>query len=430
MNKKTHLFTELIQRDMHPSLGVTEPGAIAFAVAKAKEFVAGEVMHIQIDLNSGMYKNAFTCGIPKTEHIGFNWASALGYTAGNADLGLEALNAIDMRAIAAAQELIDRDIIDVSMTEITSEIFIRATVQTDTDKCSVTITHFHTNITSIVLNGKELYIKELNHAQDSDSIPEIHRHSFSELLQYACSVPLDEISFIQDAFLMNLSLLEEGLSSQRTVIAHYLLKKNHLMLISDDILASAQLLCAGAIESRVLGIGKPAMSITGSGSHGIIATMPLYALAQCMGLSRESLFRSAALSILITQYIKEYSGKLSAMCGCGVAAGTGMACALTMLRGGSGKQIEATLCNMSLSITGMICDGGNHGCALKAVAATDIAFRASDLALSGVELSSKHGIVGYTPEETMRNIGHISSPGMFETERAILDVFREKLFGE
>ena len=116
--------------------------------------------------------------------------------------------------------------------------------------------------------------------------------------------------------------------------------------------------------------------------------------------------------MLVTQYIKEYSGRLSAMCGCGVAAGTGMACGLCMLRGGSLSQISMTLRNMALSITGMICDGGNQGCAMKGMVAVDAAFRSVDMAMQNVCIDAIHGINGRTPEDTMRNMGRIASPGM------------------
>lgn len=411
---------------MQPALGVTEPGAIAFAVATAKRYISGKLLGIRLELNSGMYKNAFTCGIPGTEHTGFLWAAALGYTAGDASLGLEALRALDASGITAAQELIDCGKIEAVMAEITPNIFICITVRTECDECCITIEDSHTNITSVLLNGKECFAKEYSTVLGDSSVSEIHRHSFSEIIQYVSSVPIEEISFIRTAFSMNLSLLQAGLMNDRAAIARHLFNKNGQKLLSDDKLLSAQLLCAGAIEARVLGIDKPAMSITGSGSHGIIATMPLYAIAHGTSSGEEKLLRSAALSVLITQYIKEYSGKLSAMCGCGVAAGSGMACALTMLKGGNVRQIEATLRNMALSITGMICDGGNHGCALKAITATDAAFRASELALSGIELSGEHGISGYTPEETMRYMGYISSPGMLKTECAIIDILQQK----
>ena len=320
----------------------------------------------------------------------------------------------------------DAGAVTAEMTGIDSEIYIRADVKTELDVCSVTIRHTHTNIVSIVLNGEELLKPVHETRAEEAAAPEIHGFSFEALVSYAKTVPIEEISFLREAFSMNLALLEEGLRDARTVVAHHLFEKNGKTLLSSDTWSTAQLLCAGAIEARVLGAGAPAMSITGSGSHGIIAVMPLYAAAKAEGYAEEALLRAAALSMLVTQYIKEYSGRLSAMCGCGVAAGTGMACGLCMLRGGSLSQISMTLRNMALSITGMICDGGNHGCALKAVAATDAAFRACELALCDVSPSAQHGIAGRTPEETMRDIGYISSPGMQETERAIVEIFAEK----
>ena len=407
-------LTRLIRNDCKPSLGVTEPGAIALAVAAAKELTRGTVRGIHLALNSGMYKNAFTCGIPGTREVGFLWAAALGAVAGKAEKELEALENIDEASVSAAKALLDAGAVTAEMTGIDSEIYIRADVKTELDVCSVTIRHTHTNIVSIVLNGEELLKPVHETRAEEAAAPEIHGFSFEALVSYAKTVPIEEISFLREAFSMNLALLEEGLRDARTVVAHHLFEKNGKTLLSSDTWSTAQLLCAGAIEARVLGAGAPAMSITGS------------AAAKAEGYAEEALLRAAALSMLVTQYIKEYSGRLSAMCGCGVAAGTGMACGLCMLRGGSLSQISMTLRNMALSITGMICDGGNHGCALKAVAATDAAFRACELALCDVSPSAQHGIAGRTPEETMRDIGYISSPGMQETERAIVEIFAEK----
>ena len=176
----------------------------------------------------------------------------------------------------------------------------------------------------------------------------------------------------------------------------------------------------------MLGLSRPAMSITGSGAHGIIATMPLYACQQVEELPEEMLLRAAALSYLITMYIKEYSGKLSAFCGCGIAAGTGMACGLTFMKGGDEKAIERVIRNMASGLTGMICDGGNHGCAMKGIVAVDAAFRAVDLALQGVSIEEIHGINGRTPEDTMRYMGLIASPGMTGTEKTIVEIMEQK----
>ena len=176
----------------------------------------------------------------------------------------------------------------------------------------------------------------------------------------------------------------------------------------------------------MLGLSRPAMSITGSGAHGIIATLPLYAAQRVNGYTEEQLLRATALSYLVCMYIKEYSGKLSAFCGCAIAAGTGMACGLAYLRGGTHKTLTLTIQNMASSITGMICDGGNHGCTMKGIVAVDAAYQSVGLALEGIAIEHVHGINGKMPEETMRNMGLIASPGMVKTEGVIVDIMKGK----
>ena len=170
------------------------------------------------------------------------------------------------------------------------------------------------------------------------------------------------------------------------------------------------------------------MSITGSGAHGIIATLPLFAYQQIHReeIAEDMLLRATALSFLITMYIKEYSGRLSAFCGCGIAAGTGMACGLCYLKGGKEEEISKVICNMASGITGMICDGGNQGCTMKGIVAVDAAFRAVELAMANAVIDSVHGINGKSPEETMRNMGQIASPGMSATEKTIVEIMQNK----
>ncbi len=216
------------------------------------------------------------------------------------------------------------------------------------------------------------------------------------------------------------------MKSDRTTFAHELKRQNDDKIISTDEKNTANLLCNAAIEARVIGLDKPAMSITGSGAHGIIAVMPLYAVYKIEDLSDEKLYRATMLSYLICTYIKEYSGKLSAFCGCAIAAGTGMACAIAYLKGGKEKELEYVVSNMASSITGMICDGGNQGCTMKGVVAVDAAFRSVNFAMNGVHIDKVHGINGDTPEDTMRNMGLIASPGMVGTEKTIVDIFENK----
>lgn len=421
-------LTRLIREDMRPALGVTEPGAIAYAVASAREQVQGEIRKVHVALNSGMYKNAYTCGIPNSSRYGSLYAAALGAVAADAGKGLQSLADITEEDDAKAAEMAEAGLVEVVLDHIGSEITIDARVETGQDSCTVRIRDSHTHIVSIEKNGVQIYMEEAGAGQNESEGAVIHRYSLDEIWKYVTEVPEEEIGFIREAFSMNMDLLEEGLASGRTVIAGRLLQENGGKMISEDPLKTAQLLCNGAIEARVLGFGRPAMSITGSGAHGIIATMPLYAWYRVnqVELKEEDLLRATALSYLITMYIKEYSGKLSAFCGCGIAAGTGMACALAYMRGADEPVIDAVIRNMASSLTGMICDGGNHGCAMKGIVAVDAAFRAADLALGGIGIESIHGINGRTPEDTMKYMGMIASPGMTGTEKTIVEIMEQK----
>ncbi len=490
-------LTKLIREDMKPALGVTEPGAVAFAAASAREHVQGEIRKVRVALNSGMYKNAFTCGIPNSSNYGNLYAAALGAVAADAGKGLESLADITPEDDRKAEEMVTEGLVEVVMDHIGSGITIDATVETKQDRCTVHIRDSHTHIVSIEKNGRRIYGDEAYPASGREyglpldpeqETPVIHRYSLGEILTYIREVPAEEIAFIRDAFSMNLKLLEEGIASGRAVIAKQLLKENGGVMISEDPLGTAQLLCSGAIEARVLGLGRPAMSITGSGAHGIIASMPLYAWYKVRGQKAEAsgrtgamteaaavqgrcaepekaldsiaagagpkesaaygrcagsekapvsageeakpedaaLLRATALSYLITMYIKEYSGRLSAFCGCGIAAGTGMACGLAFLQGADEAVIAAVIRNMASGLTGMICDGGNHGCAMKGIVAVDAAFRAVSMAKAGASIESIHGINGVTPEDTMRYMGMIASPGMVQTEKTIVEIMEEK----
>ena len=269
--------------------------------------------------------------------------------------------------------------ISVEMSVIASDIFIEATVHGVLEHVTVTIQHAHTNIIRIEKNGKILFQKEPEPLEMEESST-IHQYTLDALYQYAKTVDIEELRFIRKAYELNLDLFYEGIKSKKTTYAPYLLKQNDGKVISEDEQKTASLLCNAAIEARVLGLSKPAMSITDSGAHGIIAMMPLYAAYKVKEYSQETLLRATALSYLFCTYIKEYSGKLSAFC----------------------------------------------GCAMKGVVAVDAAYRSVDMAMNGVYIYDVHGINADTPEETMRNMGLIASPGMIGTEKTMMDILNGK----
>lgn len=421
-----HILTKIIKEDMKPALGVTEPGAIAFAVAKAKSYIQGNIEEVKVRLNSGIYKNAYTCGIPNSDQVGNIFAAALGVVAGKADRGLESLEDVTEEDNKKAQKLIDAGKVKIELNKISSDIFIEAEISALEEKAIVKIEGTHTNIVEIVVNGKTIFTKELEKEENKDEEIILHKYSVKDILEYVDNIDIAEIDFVMSAHDMNMVLFQEGLNSKKTTFVKQLWKMNGEKIFSESSLNTAQLLCNGAIEARVLGLNKPAMSITGSGAHGIITTLPVLAECRVKGLSDEKLIRATMLSYLICTYIKEYSGRLSAFCGCGIAGGTGAACAIGYLRGAGVEEITNIINNMAAGITGMICDGGNQGCTMKGIVAVDAAFRAVEMAMNNTYIFNIHGINGVTPEKTMMNMGKIASPGMIETEKVIVDIFKDK----
>ena len=196
-------LTRLIREDMKPALGVTEPGAIAFAVASAKKHTSGEVKHVKVALNSGMYKNAFTCGIPGSARFGNLYAAALGAVAANADKGLQSLEDITREDDEQAARMVEQGMVEAVLDHIGSEITIDAVVETEQDTCTVRIRGSHTNITEIEKNGVRIWSAEETargkvRGEEREEVPKIHKYTLQEIFTYIKKVPEEEIRFIQE----------------------------------------------------------------------------------------------------------------------------------------------------------------------------------------------------------------------------------------
>ncbi len=415
----------VIKNEMKPALGVTEIGAIALACSKARQAVGGELKKIKVTTDPGIFKNGYSCMIPGTPVMGNELAAILGVLAGEPDLGLEALRGVKEEDVAKARALRDEKIAEVGVEKGISGIMVDAKVTTDGGYGRVVIKGTHTNIVLVEVNGSVVYSSEKKEGEKEKGF-DITGLKVVDLKRFVDEVPFEDIKFVLDAVQMNKELGQEGRKKAGmgagVAISNLIEKKE----ITDDMATYAQLLTAYSVDARMGGIQKPAMSIAGSGNHGIIATMPLVAVAEKKGIGEEKLARAIALSYLITLYIKEYSGKLSAFCGCAVAAGTGASAGIVYLLGGNIEQIGYAISNMAANITGMVCDGGNLGCVLKAATGASAAVMSALFALENVVIPKDSGIVGKTAEETMKDVGRIASPGMLKTDDTILNILLER----
>ncbi len=411
-----------LKEEMLPALGVTEPAAIALSTAKAYEAIGGEVKKITVLADEGVFKNGFSCAIPGTKEKGNEMAAALGVIAGDSSLGLKVLENICGQDVQKAKKVIGEGKVEVKAKRGLADIFIDATVETDKGKGRAVIKDKHTNIVLVEKNSEVIFKEDNKEDISKEKDFNIKELKLKQLVELVDIVPYKDLAFVLEAVRVNKELAEEGKKGQGMKIGKAMLDLVEEGILGNDLVTYAQMFTGFAVDARMEGIAKPAMSICGSGDHGLIAVMPLIAIAEKKHIDDERLARSIVLSYLVTMYIKAFSGRLSAFCGCAVAAGTGVSAAACYLLGGGLKPIENTIENMASNITGIICDGGNFGCSFKAVTAAGAAVLSALLTLKDIHIPKDSGIVGNTVEETMQNIGKIASPGMIKTNDVILDI--------
>ncbi len=411
----------ILKDEMKPSVGCTEPAAVALASSKAYQAVGGELTGISITTDPALFKTSRTCVVPGTNVTGYILTAVLGILVGEPSLELEVLKHVDEKSVAKAKSWLKKGIVEVAMKEGEVGIYVEAVVRTSKGVGRAVIRDTHTNIVLVEANGKVIYKKKKGSKEEKHfSITSL---KVTDLIRFVEEIPFADIKFVLDAAKMNKELAQEGLNGRFGMgVGANMLSLLGENKIADDPITSAQILVASATDARFGGATKPAMSIAGSGSHGITATLPVAVMAERMGIGKERLARAITLSLLLTIYIKTYSGRLSAFCGCAVTAAVGASAGAVYLLGGGDEQVGYAIKNMAADVTGIICDGGNFSCALKTSTGAGAAVRAALLALKGVVIPDDIGIVGRGAEETIKNMGRISFPGMVETDKVILDI--------
>ena len=419
-------FTALLKSEIKPALGVTEVGAIALAAARAYDAVGGSLLHIQMVMNGGMYKNAFSCAIPGTEELGCEMAAALGALGGDWRLGLEVLKNINAGHVAQAKALSIP--IEIEVDETRDSIYIFAEVTTTKGVGLCRIEDFHANIVYVAKDNEVLFEAEKTEAAAAKAdIVDFEAVTVADMVDYAKNVPMEELDCIKGMIEMNCQLSREGEKGVGLGIWKTLSAFQNKGALGSDMIYAAQKLTCSAMDARLAGLPFAAMSIVGSGSHGILCSMPVVSYGRYMGKSEEEIIRAVALSGLITIFSKHYTGRLSALCGCVLGGGSGAASGIVLLMGGGAKEVSAAMDHMAANLTGMICDGGSTGCALKASAGVYSAYLSAMLAMEGVEIPHNFGVIGSSAEQTEKNLGRISDEGMAPMDATIIDVMKKGL---
>lgn len=430
---------DILAIQVAPALGCTEPVAIALGAAAAASLLDRQKIEaIDVSVDPNIYKNGLAVSIPGTGGLsGLDMAAAIGACAGDPALKLEVLESVEEDDVPGAERLIKEGRVKVNLLAEHRGLRIETRVTAGDDSAESLISDLHDNIVSLSLNGQPATDSPLLSARAADRHASpvtdleiwLKTRSLEQLIGLLDDLDDDDLAFLQSGVDTNMALANHGLKFGPGLgIGLALERLARQKLITRDMILDARILASAAADARMAGVKLPAMSSAGSGNHGLTAILPIWAVRKWVDCSAMAILKSIGLSHLITAYVKAHTGRLSAVCGCSVAAGAGAAAGIAYLLGGDQRHIAGAIKNLTLDLAGVICDGAKGGCALKLATAAGTAVQSALFALQGVNVRSTDGIVGLSPEETMKNVGTLSTEGMIETDRTILKIMLEKQF--
>ena len=422
----------LIKQEVIPAIGCTEPIAVALCVAKATEILGCKPHRIEAHLSANILKNAMGVGIPGTGMIGLPIAIALGALIGKSEYGLEVLKECTPDAVEAGKRMIADEAISIKLKEdITEKLYIEITAFGATTAASgattatAIIAGGHTNFIYLSHNGEVLLDAPLKSTAEQNGNKTAL--TLKKVYDFATTAPLEEIEFILEAQRLNKAAAETSFKGRYGHQLGRTLKEStrEMSILGNNTFSKILSYTTAACDARMAGVMVPVMSNSGSGNQGITATLPITIYAEENNKSREELIRALTLSHLTVIYIKQSLGRLSALCGCVVAA-TGSSCGITYLMGGGYNQISFAVQNMIATLTGMVCDGAKPSCSLKIASGVSTSLLSAILAMEEQCVSSVEGIIDNDVDKSILNLTRIGSESMNETDHTVLDIMTHK----
>ncbi|MCX6823023.1 MAG: L-serine ammonia-lyase, iron-sulfur-dependent, subunit alpha [candidate division SR1 bacterium] len=436
-----NVYKEVIKSNVNPAMGCTEPISVAYATSALKKYIdnISDIENLNIQVNGELYKNAIGVYIPNSQgEKGLEIAAALGIIGGNYEGKLEVLKDITASDIEKAKEMVKKRIVNIAINKEEKELFIEANAHLKNgENVSSTIRNTHTNLINIISRDKEIPLYNIQYDEtvnDQNYYEEILKNSsINELIEMAKAIDENDIEYIKKGIEMNLAMANKEVEYKGVGASLDALTKKGLL--TDDIIGKIKILTTRATDARMSGINMPVMSSGGSGNQGIISILVpyLYGKNVPLEITGESIderiiYESIAFSHLLNSYVKCFTGKLSAMCGCAVAAGLGATGAIAYQR--TDRNIETitnAINNLISDIAGILCDGAKLGCANKINTAVECSIVSALKAIEGYHVTSNDGIIGKTAEESIKNLGKITKIGMSKMNNSVLTIMDEKI---
>ena len=421
----------LIHREVVPAIGCTEPMAVSLCVAKSAEILGERPERIDVLLSSNILKNAMGVGIPGTGMAGLPIAIALGALIGRSEYELEVLRDVTPEAVEQGRRYMGEKRINIGLKKdnCPDKLYIETLCfakNGDSARAIIEHDHNHFVYASRTTEGKEnvLFCSPLAHVNEEDT--DDKELTLRKVYEFAVTSPLDELNFINEARRLNENAAKIALKGN---YGHELGKTLSRPLgrgiMGESIFSHILSETSSACDARMAGAMIPVMSNSGSGNQGIAATLPVVVFGKENHNTEEEITRALILSHLTAIYIKQSLGKLSALCGCVVAA-TGSSCGITYLMGGTYDQVAYSVKNMIANLAGMVCDGAKPSCALKVSSGVATAVLSAMLAIQNRYVTNVEGIIEDDVDRCIHNLTRIGAQGMNETDEMVLDIMTHK----
>ena len=415
----------LINREVVPAIGCTEPIAVALCTARAAELLDTQPEKIEVRLSANILKNAMGVGIPGTGMIGLPIAVALGALVGRSEYRLEVLRDVTPEAVGRGARYIDEKRVCISLKEdIAEKLYIEVEASAGERRAVAVIAGGHTAFVYLERDGEVLLDKRTASVAEEEAgeVPLTLRRVWD----FAMTAPLDELRFILETSRLNKAAAERSFAGEfGHCVGRTLCCDRERKVMGDSIFTRILSYTSAACDARMAGAMIPVMSNSGSGNQGIAATLPVVVYAEETHASEEQMIRALTLSHLTVIYIKQSLGRLSALCGCVVAA-TGSSCGITYLMGGAYEQVAAAVKNMIANLTGMICDGAKPSCSMKLTSGVSTAVLSAMMAMDGHCVTPVEGIIEEDVDKCIRNLTAIGRDGMNETDSLVLRIMTNK----
>ena len=418
----------LMNREIVPAIGCTEPIAVALCVAKATEILGCSPERIEARLSANVLKNAMGVGIPGTGMTGLPIAMALGALVGKSEYELEVLRDADAAAVEEGKKMIDQKRINVDLKyNITEKLYIEVEVFAGGASAMAIIAGGHSRFVHLSRCGELLFSAEAVTSEGGDAPeqrdPEL---TLRRVWDFAMTAPLEEVEFILEAKRLNMNAAYESLKGEYGhAIGKLFRAESERNIMGDTLHCQIVGMTTAACDARMAGARIPVMSNSGSGNQGLTSTVPVVVYGEQCNATHEQMVRALVLSHLTVIYIKQSLGRLSALCGCVVAA-TGSSCGITYLMGGGYEEVTKAVKNMIANLTGMICDGAKPSCAMKCASGVSTAVVSALMAMNNRWVKSVEGIIDDDVDRSIRNLTDIGRDAMTHTDAMILRIMTSK----